>query len=90
MRMAFQVHGRVQGVGFRYFVLDQAEGLGLAGWVRNDYDGTVSGEASGEPEVLEIFRRELERGPAMAYVSRLDWTPLTGGQSLPFPFEVRR
>lgn len=90
MRMAFQVHGRVQGVGFRYFVLDQAEGLGLAGWVRNEYDGTVSGEASGEPEAMEIFRRELERGPAMAYVSRLDWTPLSEGQSLPFPFEVRR
>lgn len=90
MRMAFQVHGRVQGVGFRYFVLDQAEGLGLAGWVRNEYDGTVTGEASGEPDVMEAFRRELERGPAMAYVTRLDWTPLSEGQSLPFPFEVRR
>lgn len=90
MRMAFQVHGRVQGVGFRYFVLDQAEELGLAGWVRNEYDGTVTGEASGDPGMMESFRRELERGPAMAYVTRLDWTPLSEGQSLPFPFEVRR
>lgn len=90
MRMAFQVHGRVQGVGFRYFVLDQAEVLGLAGWVRNEYDGTVAGEASGEPEAMETFRRELGRGPAMAHVTRLDWMPLDEGQSLPLPFEMRR
>jgi acylphosphatase len=90
MRMAFQVHGRVQGVGFRYFVLDQAEVLGLAGWVRNEYDGTVTGEASGEPGAMETFRRELERGPAMAHVTRLDWMPLDEGQSLPLPFEMRR
>jgi acylphosphatase len=90
MRMAFKVHGRVQGVGFRWFVLEAAESLGLGGWVRNEYDGTVSGEVDGDPLLLEDFRRQLERGPAMAYVSRLDWTPLDAGQSLPLPFEVRR
>jgi acylphosphatase len=89
MRMAFKVHGRVQGVGFRYFVRDRAESLGIAGWVHNEYDGTVTGEAGGEPGILELFRRDLERGPAMAYVTRLDWTPLDEGQSLPLPFEVR-
>jgi len=89
MRMAFKVHGRVQGVGFRYFVRDQARNLGLAGWVRNECDDTVAGEAEGDPPLLEALRRDLERGPSMAYVTRLDWTPLDGGQSLPLPFEVR-
>jgi len=90
MWVAFKVHGRVQGVGFRYFVLECAQSLGLHGWVHNAYDGTVSGEASGEALLLEDFRRQLERGPNMAYVTRLDWTPLSGAQSLPLPFEVRR
>lgn len=90
MRMSFCAHGRVQGVGFRYHVCEQAWHLGIAGWVRNEYDGTVVGEAAGDPLPLEAFRRELERGPSMSYVTRLDWTPLDEGQSLPLPFEVRR
>lgn len=90
MRMAFCVHGRVQGVGFRYYVREQAWYLGIAGWVHNEYDGTVTGEAAGDPALLEAFRRELARGPAMSHVSRLDWSPLDEGQSLPLPFEVRR
>jgi len=42
MRVGFKVHGRVQGVGFRYFVLECAQNLGLQGWVHNEYDGTVT------------------------------------------------
>jgi acylphosphatase len=90
MRMGFRVHGRVQGVGYRYFVRDQARELGIAGWVRNEYDGTVTGEADGAVQPLEAFRRELGRGPSMAYVTRLDWDPMDEGQSLPLPFEVRQ
>ena len=89
MRMAFAVHGRVQGVGFRYFVRDQAWELQVAGWVRNEFNDTVTGEVEGEAVPMEGFRRCLEQGPSMAYVTRLDWTPLSGGQSLPFPFEIR-
>jgi acylphosphatase len=90
MRMAFSVHGRVQGVGFRYYVCEQAQILGLSGWVHNEFNGTVTGEAGGEALPLEAFRRSLERGPSMSYVTRLDWSPLDEGQSLPLPFEVRR
>ena len=90
MRMAFKIHGRVQGVGYRYFVCERAQCLGLAGWVCNEYDGTVTGEVAGEPLLLEELRRSLERGPSMAYITRLDWSPLDEGQSLPLPFEVRR
>ena len=89
MKVAFTVHGRVQGVGFRYFVLERAESLGLSGFVRNDWDGTVTGMAEGEALVLEDLRRVLERGNTLSRVSRLDWTPLSEGESLPFPFEIR-
>lgn len=90
MIVAFRASGRVQGVGYRAFVLDHARILGLAGWVRNAPDGTVQGQAEGKAEVLEALRVALRGGPPWAHVSALDWEPLDGAQSLPRPFEVRR
>jgi acylphosphatase len=90
VKAGFRVHGRVQGVGFRWHVLDEAQGLGLAGWVRNEPDGTVSGEAAGDLSRLEALKDFLERGPGAARVSSLDWWVLEGGQSLPLPFEIQR
>jgi hypothetical protein len=46
-RLHAVVHGRVQGVGFRYFVMREARALGLSGWVRNQADGSVEVEAEG-------------------------------------------
>ena len=89
MRAVFQVHGQVQGVGFRWFAVRQAQALELAGWVRNEFDGTVSGEAAGDPGQLEAFRELLEEGPPSARISRLDWWVADEGESLPFPFSVR-
>lgn len=89
MRMAFAVHGRVQGVGFRYFVQETAEGLGLAGFVRNEWDGTVTGVAEGEALLMDALHAALERGNTFSRVSRVDWSPLSEGKSLPFPFEIR-
>ncbi|MBI4913306.1 MAG: acylphosphatase [Acidobacteria bacterium] len=86
----FRARGRVQGVGYRAFVLSHARVLDLAGWVRNDLDGTVCGEAEGSPEALEAFRVALRGGPPWAHVSALDWSASPGAQSLPRPFEVRR
>lgn len=90
MKVAFTVHGRVQGVGFRYFVLEASESLGLSGFVRNEWDGTVTGMAEGEASLLEALRGSLERGNGFSRVTKLDWHPLSEGQSLPFPFEIRR
>ena len=90
MIVAFCASGRVQGVGYRAFVLDHARILGLAGWVSNQPDGTVRGAAEGNPEVLQAFQVALRGGPPWAHVSALDWTPSDAAQSLPRPFEVRR
>lgn len=49
------VSGRVQGVGYRYFVRDEAARRGVTGWVRNNPDGTVSMSATGEESVLLGF-----------------------------------
>jgi len=89
VKAGFQVHGRVQGIGFRYFVRGQAQALELAGWVRNEADGSVTGEAAGDLSRMEAFREILEQGSPGSRISRLDWWPLDEGQSLPFPFAIR-
>ena len=90
MKAAFRAHGRVQGVGFRWFVLQRAQALALAGWVRNEPDGTVSGEAGGDLSRLEALKDHLEGGSSFARVDRLEWWVQEGGASLPNPFEARR
>jgi acylphosphatase len=71
------VDGRVQGVGFRYFVKNAADELSLTGWVRNKMDGCVEVLAEGPRDDLELFLHRLQRGPTSAYVSevRVDWNP---------------
>lgn len=87
---SFRAHGGVQGVGFRRFVQREALALGLAGWVRNEADGSVTGEAAGTPAALAAFRERLAGGPPFARVLRLDWQPLDVRSSLPHPFEIVR
>ncbi|TMD54260.1 MAG: acylphosphatase, partial [Chloroflexi bacterium] len=58
------VHGRVQGVGFRYFVAQKAQSLGLRGYVRNEYDGSVEVLAQGPRPALEHLLTYLRRGPS--------------------------
>jgi acylphosphatase len=67
----FLVFGRVQGVGFRYFVVRQAEALGLSGWVRNLPDGNVEALAAGEEGAIEAFEGRLWSGPPRAQVSEV-------------------
>lgn len=88
--MAFRVHGGVQGVGYRRFAQREAQALGLAGWVRNQPEGSVSGEAEGPPAALAAFRERLAAGPAFAHVRRVDWEDLDVRSSLPHPFEIVR
>ncbi len=66
-------HGRVQGVGFRYFVKTMADKLGLMGWVRNSVNGTVEVLVVGNPPDLERFLHEIERGPVGSWVEKVDY-----------------
>ena len=78
----FLVRGRVQGVGYRYFVLQQAEGLGVAGFARNLPDGSVEVVAEADDAVLQQLEAHLRTGPSFAKVAaveRLDVAP-RGGQ----------
>jgi acylphosphatase len=62
------VTGRVQGVGFRAFVLREAHELGLTGWVRNHPNGDVEAEAMGDEAALERFVEAMRSGPHGAQV----------------------
>ena len=64
----FRVTGRVQGVGFRFFVVGRAQELALNGFTRNRPDGSVEVFAQGPAEGLERLREALEEGPALARV----------------------
>jgi acylphosphatase len=69
------VEGRVQGVGFRYFVQEEAQGLGITGWVRNVGEDRVEVWAEGKQANLTELLNSLQRGPRSAYVSdvRVEW-----------------
>jgi acylphosphatase len=66
------VRGRVQGVGFRWFVREAARELKLGGWVKNRPDGTVEVLACGEEAAIAELRTRLEKGPAGAAVASID------------------
>jgi acylphosphatase len=74
------VAGRVQGVGFRAFVIDEASDLGVTGWVRNRWDATVEVVAEGDRATLDRLLGALRRGPPAAYVTQVetDWQAATG------------
>ena len=77
--VSYHIHGRVQGVGFRYFTRKQATTLGIRGWVRNQEDGSVLVHASGTLLQLKEFRQVLEWGPRFSEVQRIDEVPLNAG-----------
>jgi acylphosphatase len=66
------VQGRVQGVGYRYFVVRHAEELGLAGYARNQPDGTVEVVAEGAAAALQQLEAHLREGPSFSRVSGVD------------------
>lgn len=79
-RLEARVYGRVQGVFFRDSTRQQAEQLGLGGWVRNEADGSVAVVAEGSEEALRELAGFLEVGPRAAHVERVetDWRAATG------------
>jgi acylphosphatase len=72
IRRRLIVHGRVQGVGFRWAITRAAESRGVSGWVTNRTDGTVEAVLEGEPEAVESVVRLSKEGPRGAQVERVD------------------
>jgi len=81
--------GRVQGVGFRYFVRREAEALGVHGWVRNRADGTVEALAQGTNEELDRFLDRLQEGPRWSRVMSVTVTD-ESDEDVAQGFEIRR
>ena len=79
-RLHAVIRGRVQGVGFRYFVQENAYRLNVKGWVRNRWDGTVELEGEGKQRDLEQLLKVLHRGPTSSIVSEIEteWLPAAG------------
>lgn len=84
----FFVFGRVQGVGFRFFTLQQAGKIGLQGWVRNRQDGSVEIVAQGEEEQINALRDWLKIGPRTASIERVTELDFTTSQQFE-RFEIR-
>jgi acylphosphatase len=82
------ISGRVQGVSFRASTAAEARRLGVAGWVRNRFDGSVELEVEGDPDLVAALLAWCEHGPPIARVSRVavEELAVTGEQP---PFSIR-
>ena len=69
------IRGRVQGVGYRYAMIELAEAMGVTGWVRNRRDGTVEAVVQGDDELVERLVAWSRRGPVGANVTAVDARP---------------
>jgi acylphosphatase len=78
----FVVRGRVQGVGFRWFVEREAHILGIAGWVRNNHDGSVEVLAQGTRDQLSGLHSRLREGPRASRVDAVDVSDATPAAGL--------
>ncbi|MDF7663282.1 acylphosphatase [Bifidobacterium sp. ESL0763] len=71
VRVRAVVTGMVQGVGYRYFTVNAASRLGVAGWVRNRRDGSVEVEAQGDAEAVSALVKTLNDGPRWGHVDHV-------------------
>jgi acylphosphatase len=67
-----RIHGKVQGVGYRFFATRVARRMGLKGWISNMRDGTVEATVEGEKEAIDQWIEELKEGPRYAEVTTID------------------
>jgi acylphosphatase len=84
-----RIRGRVQGVGFRAFVQDEASRLVLKGWVRNRRDGSVEALAVGTSAAIDALTAALHRGPPGARVLAVDADEATLEEAIGDVFDIR-
>ena len=90
MRRHFIIRGRVQGVGFRYYIRVHARALDLRGDVRNLPDGGVAVRVEGPEKGIEDLVAHCRKGPDGANVTTIDEHPLDSSIDLPHPFDIQR
>lgn len=83
------VTGRVQGVGFRWFVRAEARPLEVTGWVRNRQDGAVEGEAEGREDAIDALVEVLQVGPPSAIVTNVEVVEISDQSQAFKQFEIR-
>ena len=89
LKVHCRVKGRVQGVGFRYFTSQTAQRLGVTGWVRNRWDGSVEAVAEGTPDQIDKFVSALWKGPGSAFVTEVKTDQEPASEAFD-SFEIRR
>ena len=85
-----EVRGRVQGVGFRWYIVDKAQELQLAGWVKNRGDGKVELAAAGDAAALAMLEAAVAAGPPGARVEEVRRLAEVPADSLRSPFGIVR
>ena len=78
MAKHLSISGSVQGVGFRYSMMEEAERLGVTGWVRNRRDGTVEAVIDGMPDAVSALLAWVRRGPRGAQVTDVQVAEIPG------------
>ena len=76
VRKAGRAEGRVQGVGFRFFVQSNAKAMGITGWVKNMSDGSVTMELQGEPQIVDRLIAKIQRGNDWIKVTNFELSDL--------------
>ena len=89
MRLSFRIWGRVQGVGYRWFVKETAACHKISGWVRNTSEGTVEGEAQGPIPALDGFLNGLKTGHSGAAVDGVQTQELLDNDTRGMDFQIR-
>ena len=84
-----RISGRVQGVGYRWSMAQQAQALGITGWVRNRRDGSVEALVCGAADALQSLIDWAQRGPAMARVESVEVREALGAAEVLSGFEQR-
>ncbi|MEK6793429.1 MAG: acylphosphatase [Spirochaetota bacterium] len=91
LRANINLSGRVQGVGFRYFIMETAKEMVLDGEVWNNYDGTVAIDViCPNREILEQFLSRVKKGPALSAVTELSITVRPSDPPLKEGFSIRQ
>jgi acylphosphatase len=67
-----RIHGKVQGVGYRFFATRVARRMGLKGWIENNRDGTVEALVEGEKKTIDEWIEEIREGPRYAEVTHIE------------------